>query len=110
MGGVQDDVLVMVARRFHVISDVTRLRLLLALEALEEHEACVQELADQLDVEHKTASRALNLLYDDGLLSRRRAGGMTVYALHDHSVCQVIDFARKGVAARIEELSELITS
>jgi Bacterial regulatory protein, arsR family len=44
------DLLERVARRMHLLADPTRLRLLFALE---DGEACVQQLADQLGLVHR---------------------------------------------------------
>ena len=65
------ELLELVAGRLRVLSDPWRVRLLLGLEG---REASVQELADELDMSHKGASSHLNVLYRDGLLTRRREG------------------------------------
>jgi DNA-binding transcriptional ArsR family regulator len=99
------DLLERVTRRMHVLADPTRLRL---LSALEEHEACVQELADQLGLVHRNVSHGLNLLYREGLLSRRREGTLVVYSLADYSACRLVAQATASVTAQIEELGDLI--
>jgi DNA-binding transcriptional ArsR family regulator len=91
----------------HVLSDPTRLRLLFALA---EGEACVQQLADQLGLVHRNVSHGLNLLYREGLLSRRREGTLVVYALADYSSCRLVMQATESITAYIEELGELITT
>ena len=101
------DLLERVTRRMHVLSDPTRLRLLFALE---EHEACVQELADELGLVHRNVSHGLNLLYREGLLSRRREGTLVVYSLADYSACRLVAQATASVTAQIEELGDLITT
>jgi DNA-binding transcriptional ArsR family regulator len=102
-----DDLLERVARRMHVLSDPTRLRL---LSTLEEHEACVQELADELGLVHRNVSHGLNLLYREGLVSRRREGTLVVYSLADYSACRLVAQATASVTAQIEELGEIITT
>jgi DNA-binding transcriptional ArsR family regulator len=99
------DLLERVTRRMHVLSDPTRLRLLLALE---KREACVQELADELGLVHRNVSHGLNLLYREGLLSRRREGTLVVYSLADYSACRLVAQATASVTAQIEELGDLI--
>jgi DNA-binding transcriptional ArsR family regulator len=101
------DLLDRVARRMHVLSDPTRLRLLFALE---EREACVQELANELGLVHRNVSHGLNLLYREGLLSRRREGTLVVYSLADYSACRLVAQATASVTAQIEELGDLITT
>jgi DNA-binding transcriptional ArsR family regulator len=90
-----------------VLSDPTRLRLLLALE---KGEACVQQLADELGLVHRNVSHGLNLLYREGLLSRRREGTLVVYSLADYSACRIVTQATQSVTAHIEELGDLIST
>jgi ArsR family transcriptional regulator len=99
------DLLERVTRRMHVLADPTRLRL---LSALEEHEACVQELANELGLVHRNVSHGLNLLYREGLLSRRKEGTLVVYSLADYSACRLVAQATASVTAQIEELGDLI--
>ena len=94
-----------VTRRMHVLSDPTRLRLLFALER---GEGCVQQLADELGLVHRNVSHGLNLLYREGLLSRRREGTQVVYSLADYSACRLVKQATESVTAEIEELTDLI--
>jgi DNA-binding transcriptional ArsR family regulator len=101
------DLLERVTRRMHVLSDPTRLRLLFALER---SEACVQQLAEELGLVHRNVSHGLNLLYREGLLSRRREGTLVVYTLADYSACRLVTQATESVTAQIEELTDLITT
>jgi DNA-binding transcriptional ArsR family regulator len=101
------DLLERVTRRMHVLSDPTRLRLLFALE---EGEACVQQLAEELGLVHRNVSHGLNLLYREGLLSRRREGTLVVYSLADYSACRLVAQATESITAQIEELGDLITT
>lgn len=97
----------LVTRRMELLSDPTRVRLILALEG---GEASVQQLAEELDLSHKGASQGLNVLYREGIVTRRRQGVLMVYSLADYSMCHLISKATDGTSARIEELSELIVS
>jgi DNA-binding transcriptional ArsR family regulator len=99
------DLLERVTRRMHVLSDPTRLRLLFALE---KGDACVQQLADELALVHRNVSHGLNLLYREGLLSRRREGTLVVYSLADYSACRLVTQATESVTSQLEELTDLI--
>jgi DNA-binding transcriptional ArsR family regulator len=88
-----------------LLSDPLRVRLLLVLQ---DREMCVQELADALDTEHRSASRAVNLLYRDGVIERRRDGKRMLYSLADYTACRVIGLVAESVAARVEELKDLV--
>jgi ArsR family transcriptional regulator, zinc-responsive transcriptional repressor len=88
-----------------LLSDPLRVRLLLALQ---DGEASVQQLADTLDTEHRNASRNLNVLYDNGLLSRRREGKRVLYSIADYTTYRLIGQAAESVTAQVEELSDLV--
>jgi DNA-binding transcriptional ArsR family regulator len=102
---LSDAVLGLVARRLQLLSDPLRIRLLLALQ---DGEASVQELADVLGTEHRNASRSLNALYRDGVLTRRREGKRVLYSVADYTASRLISQAAESVAAQIEELSDLV--
>ena len=100
-----DPVLALVARRMKLLSDPFRVRLLLALQ---DGQSSVQELADRLDVEHRNASRELIVLHREGLLTRRRDGARVLYGIADYTACRLLGHAAESVAARVEELSDLV--
>jgi DNA-binding transcriptional ArsR family regulator len=60
-----------------LLSDPVRVRI---LTILEQREACVQELADQLSASPQNVSHHLGALYRDGVLSRRKEGTTVIYA------------------------------
>jgi DNA-binding transcriptional ArsR family regulator len=103
---LSEDLLGLVAHRMRLLSDPSRLRLLLVLQ--DGREASVQQLADVLDTEHRNASRNLNALCADGLLARRREGTRVLYSLADYSTCNAIAQIAQSVAAHLEELSERV--
>jgi DNA-binding transcriptional ArsR family regulator len=62
-----------------LIADPTRMRLLFALDAVDE--LCVGDLALALDVSEDAASYGLRMLRNAGLVHRRREGRMAFYRL-----------------------------
>jgi DNA-binding transcriptional ArsR family regulator len=52
---------------------------------LEQNEACIQQLADELHTTHKTFSSHLIVLHPAGIVSRRRQGSRAYYALTDYT-------------------------
>lgn len=72
----------LVAARLRAIADPNRIRL---LGMLNEQEASVTELADRLLTTHQNVSHHLVLLYQAGIVSRRREGNTVRYALIDWS-------------------------
>ena len=69
-----------VARYFSVLGEPTRLRL---LHALCQDERCVNDLIKATGLTQANASRHLGLMYQAGMLSRRRDGTQIFYKLAD---------------------------
>ncbi len=61
------------------------------LEALNDGEAAVQELADRVGLPHQNASHHLHLLWQAGIISRRREGALTLYTVADWSAWWVVE-------------------
>jgi DNA-binding transcriptional ArsR family regulator len=90
----------MTALRLRVVAEPTRISL---LEALNGGEASVQELADMIDRPHKKASHHLLLLWQAGLVSRRREGSVILYALSDWSAWWVVEQIARWVQSCQDE-------
>jgi ArsR family transcriptional regulator, arsenate/arsenite/antimonite-responsive transcriptional repressor len=69
------------ARGLKVLADPARLRLLSIIAASADHEACVCDLIDPLDLSQPTVSHHLKVLHDAGLLERERRGTWVYYRL-----------------------------
>lgn len=94
------DVVELTAQRLRVLAEPNRIAL---LEALNNGEAGVQELADEVGLSHQTASHYLALLHDAGLLSRRRVGSTTRYTVSDWSAWWVIEQIARWVQSCQDE-------
>jgi ArsR family transcriptional regulator len=64
------------------LSDETRLRI---LNIVSEHECCVCEVMQALDISQTRASRNLKILYDAGFLDMRTDGLYTLYSLRKNN-------------------------
>jgi len=78
-----DGVLEMVAARFRILGDPSRLRL---LGLLMEGDFTVHELVDASGLTQTNVSRHLGLLRRDGIVGRRRDGNRAVYRIADPTV------------------------
>lgn len=92
----------LVARRLQAISEPTRIRM---LTSLERREATVQELTDELVTTHQNVSRHLSILYQSGIVTRRKDGNKVWYSLADYSACRLIEQATASVTGYVEELA-----
>ncbi len=87
-----------VARRFSVLGEPTRLRI---LHALCQEERCVTEIIHLSGVAQANASRHLGLMYQSGLLSRRREGTQVFYKVVDPTcldLCRAVSIQMGGCA------------
>ena len=73
----------LIARRFRVLSEPTRIRL---LDQLRDGERSVNELAERLDAGQQNVSKHLSVLADAGVLARRKNGNHVYYRIVDDGV------------------------
>jgi ArsR family transcriptional regulator len=78
------------ARRFHALSDETRLEI---VRLLSHGERCVCELQNVLDAAQSRLSFHLKTLKDAGLVSDRREGRWIYYALNRQALDDIAEFA-----------------
>jgi DNA-binding transcriptional ArsR family regulator len=97
----------MLAERLHAIAEPIRIRI---LTLLEQREASVQELTDELGASttHQNTSKHLSVLYSAGIVTRRRAGNRAYYAVADYTACLLIRDAITSLVAHVEELAEIV--
>lgn len=76
------------ASLFHALSDVTRLEI---IEKLRGGERCVCELTDALDAAQSRLSFHLRVLKDAGLVSDRKVGRWSYYALVPEALVELHD-------------------
>lgn len=94
-----EGVIELTAERLGILAKTTRIAL---LDALNEGEAGVQELADRVGLAHQNASHHLTLLWKAGILSRRCQGTMTLYAIEDWSAWWVVEQIARWVQSPAE--------
>lgn len=100
-----DPLVELIARRFRVIGEPMRIRL---LDRLREHEASVQELTDATGATQQNISKHLGTLHEAGIVSRRKEGTRTVYAIADHTVLDLCEHVCGSLQRQHAELGELL--
>jgi len=85
---MSDKMMELIARRFRTLGEPYRLRI---LQELETGEKTVGELVAELDGMQPNVSKHLQILYDAGLVSRRRAGTSMLYAISDPMVFKLCE-------------------
>ena len=87
-----------VARRFRLLGEPARLRL---LQLLETAEHSVNELAEKLHGNQANVSRHLTALYEGGLLKRRPEGTSVYYSIADPLVGQLCELVCKSTEEKM---------
>lgn len=90
----------LIARRFKMLGEPYRLRL---LQLLEEGEKTVGDLVLELDGKQPNVSKHLQMLHDAGLVSRRREGTSIYYGIADPMVFKLCDLVCRSASARAKE-------
>ena len=84
----QEESLYDLAQLFKVFGDLTRIRILWALN---ESEMCVCDIAVLLDMTQSAISHQLRVLKQTNLVKNRREGKVVYYSLVDEHVRQIFD-------------------
>lgn len=100
-----DPVVELVARRFRVLGEPMRIRI---LERLRSGDATVQELTESLSASQQNVSKHLNILLDAGLVSRRKEGTSAVYGIADLSVYDLCETVCGSLARQFSDLANLV--
>lgn len=99
------DLVELIAQRFRVMGDPTRIRL---LDHLRSGEASVQELTEALEATQQNVSKHLATLHGAGVLSRRRDGNRVLYAIADDSVFALCETVCGGLRRQLDELDTIL--
>ncbi len=95
----------LVARRFRVIGEPMRIRI---LDRLRDGEASVAELTESLGTSQQNVSKHLGVLHEAGILDRRKRGNHTLYAIADESVLGLCEQVCGGLRRQFSNLAELV--
>ena len=90
------EMLELIAERFKVLAEPTRLTILTALQG---GECTVSELVDRTDHSQANVSKHLNLLLRHGFVGRRRDGAFTHYSIIDPDVRRLCDIMCRRIEA-----------
>lgn len=94
-----------IAARLRVIGDPSRIRI---LDLLREEELSVGEIAARLGTSQQNASKHLGILLQAGILTRRKQGNSSLYAIADRGVYELCEQVCGGLQAQLSDLTALI--
>ena len=90
-GDIPDDVLMLMAEKFRILGDPTRLAIIRSL--LTSGEQNVTQLVEATKHTHQNVSKHLKHLFEAGMLGRRKEGLLVFYRLTDpviEKVCRLV--------------------
>jgi DNA-binding transcriptional ArsR family regulator len=95
----------LIARRFRVLGEPTRIRL---LDLLREHDATVTELHEALGASQQNVSKHLGVLLQAGIVRRTKQGTSARYAIADDGVFALCEHVCGGLRRQVTELDALL--
>lgn len=95
----------LIAARFRVLSEPMRIKL---LDRLRDGDASVQELQEALGASQQNVSKHLSVLLNAGLVSRRKQGTSSLYAITDHAVFDLCEQVCGGLRKQVTELDAIL--
>jgi DNA-binding transcriptional ArsR family regulator len=100
-----DELAELIARRFRVLGEPMRIRL---LDRLREGEATVGELSEALDASQQNVSKHLAVLAEVGIVGRRKQGNHVYYRIVDEGVFALCEAVCGSVQEQLRALNELV--
>ena len=95
----------LIARRFRVLGEPTRIRL---LDLLRERDATVTELHEALGASQQNVSKHLGVLLQAGIVRRTKEGTSARYAIADDGVFALCELVCGGLRSQVAELDQLL--
>jgi DNA-binding transcriptional ArsR family regulator len=100
-----DALVELIARRFRVIGEPTRIRL---LDALRDGPMTVNELTEALGTTQQNASKHLGVLAQAGIVGREKDGNRVRCFIADQTVFELCELVCGGLRDQVEELDALL--
>jgi DNA-binding transcriptional ArsR family regulator len=97
----------LIARRFRVLGEPTRIRL---LDLLRERDATVTELHEALGASQQNVSKHLGVLLQAGIVTRTKQGTSARYAIADDGVFALCEHVCGGLRRQLAELHALLVA
>lgn len=94
---LSDQMIDLIARRFRMLGEPVRLRI---LQVLETGEQTVGQIVETLQANQSNLSRHLLALHDAGIVGRRQAGNSVFYSIADPVILKVCRIVCQGAATK----------
>lgn len=100
-----DPLVQLIARRFRVLGEPMRIKL---LDRLRDGSATVGELAEVTGASQQNVSKHMSVLLDAGMVSRAREGTFTRYEIADPSIFELCEHVCGGLGQQLAELDSIL--
>lgn len=100
-----DELVELIARRFRVIGEPMRIKL---LDRLRESEASVGELSDSVGASQQNVSKHLGVLLEAGIVGRRKVANHVYYRIVDEAVFRLCEEVCGAFQRQLAELDQLV--
>ena len=100
-----DDLAELIARRFRMLAEPTRIKL---LDRLREGEASVNELSEGLGASQQNVSKHLTMLAEAGMLARRKDRNHVYYRIADEGVFALCEQVCGSAQEQLRALNALV--
>ncbi len=100
-----DDLVELIADRFRMLSEPTRIKL---LDRLRESEATVHELTELIGTTQQNVSKHLGILQRSGIVARRKQGNFAYYRVADEGVFALCETVCGSLQEQVESLRQLV--
>jgi DNA-binding transcriptional ArsR family regulator len=102
---IPDELTTLIARRFQVLAEPARIRL---LDRLRDGEASVGELVALTGGSQQNVSKHLGVLLEAGIVGRRKQGNHVYYRIVDEGVFGLCEEICGSVSRQLDELGALL--
>lgn len=92
---IHEKMVELVARRFQVLGEPCRLRI---LQTLQDGAMTVNQIVGELDGNQPNISKHLQILFDAGLVGRERSGNSVLYSIADPLVFKLCELVCRSTA------------
>jgi DNA-binding transcriptional ArsR family regulator len=99
-----DELVELIARRFRVIGEPMRIKL---LDQLRSGESTVLALTAAVGASQQNVSKHLGVLYDAGIVVRRKEGTQVVYRVVDSGIFELCEAVCGSVQRQVAELNAI---
>jgi len=100
-----DPLIELIARRFRVIGEPMRIKL---LDSLREREASVSELCEATGASQQNVSKHLGVLLEAGIVGRRKDGNRVFYSIVDEGIFRLCEEVCGGLQRQVAELNAIV--